>query len=346
MRKIILFFTIISLLLITFSCGGGGGSSQGVSPVTVSTSFKQVTALSIQSTTLTTIRYTVSGSGMETMTGAVPVTGNLVEFTLDVPNGPQRYFLIEALDSSGEVKYSGEADRDLDGTPITITIVLVAVPVPPTFDLSGTWSLYHAYKGESEEGPDCMTISQTGDTFTFTILEYEEMSTFTGNGTIIGTNIDFQFIRCDNLVTAEGTGTTDGNTMSGTFTETGVCPDELSHSPVGTLTAVKGACTPFEAACLTGTWISTDLSYISMTLNQAGSDVTGTWVNSNRGCEYSGSGSYNSSTTLITITFTKTVAMDPFLCCQGFTYNGNVSDCNSMSLNWNNNCTFSGARQY
>jgi hypothetical protein len=238
-KKIIVLISIICAFSIVINCGGGGENSAGLSEVTISATFiKNQSSLLHTSSTLTRIRYIVSGPGMKVLTGTVPVQGDLVEFVLNVPNGPQRLFLIEALDIDNKVKYTGEASTDLDGTPITITIVLVEVP--PAFDISGTWSLYNTYEGESEEGPDCMTISQTGNTFTFT-MSGSELSA-TGNGAIIGTNIHFQFNRCDNQVTVDGIGTTDGNTMSGTFTETGVCPHEPSHSPVGTWRADRGEC--------------------------------------------------------------------------------------------------------
>jgi hypothetical protein len=132
MKKLISYLTIINLLLITFSCGGGG-SSKGVSPVTVLASFKTSSAgsaaMKAQVTTLTNIRYTVSGSDMETMTGTVPVTSNLVEFTLEVPNGPQRHFLVEALDDLNNVRYKGESCVDLNGLPITVTITLTETSI-------------------------------------------------------------------------------------------------------------------------------------------------------------------------------------------------------------------------
>jgi len=242
-RKIALFIILICSLSILIHCGGSGENSVGLSEVSISATFVKSESSLLKASTLTRIRYTVSGPGMHVMTGTVPVEGDLVEFILNVPNGPQRQFLIEAFDGDNVVKYRGEASRDLDGTPITIIIVLVEVP--PSFDISGTWSLYKTYEGGSEEGPDCMTISQTGNTFTFT-LSGLELST-TGTGTIIDTNIHFQFNRCDNQVNVQGIGITDGNTMSATFTETGVCPDEPSHSPAGTWRADRGECS-FEKA--------------------------------------------------------------------------------------------------
>lgn len=133
MKKIVSYLTIICLLLVTFSCGGGGKSSQGTSPVTISASFKSFATLSnaalraAASALLTSVRYTVSGSGMDTMTDTVPVTGNLVEFTLEVPNGSRRHFLVEAMDASGNVLYRGETYADLNGAPVTITITLVPI---------------------------------------------------------------------------------------------------------------------------------------------------------------------------------------------------------------------------
>lgn len=533
MRKIISFLTITSLLLITFSCGGGG-SSQGVSPVTVLASFKinNTTGLRAAASTLTNIRYTVSGSGMDVMTGTVHVTGNLVEFTLDVPNGPQRHFLIEALDINNQVKYTGEANRDLDGTPITIEITLVPVtpPTPPVemYDVSDyfplglgdTWTYLKndiAYETDTVSGTETIdsvvatkveaddgyyllwTLDSNGlrrykmyDVYssggweqeiydppiTFlpaevsigtvypysTTLYYSDSEGFSTTGTASGsmsvvglesvTVPAGAFVDCvkigiienytysgsfysetnkGTLWVAKGVGyvrltmteidfengepvqidtndykllsaTVGGVNYQGGDTTPPSVPANLSAAPASateidlswdpstddvavagykvydslgtylksvttTSTSITGlaSSTPYcfsvsaydtsdnesakssqtcatTAACVTGTWVSTDLSYISMTLNQAGSDVTGTWVNSNTGCSYTGLGTYNSSTTSLNITFT--TGMNPLLCCQQFIYNGNVNNCNSMFLNWANNCTYSGARLY
>ena len=196
MKKIVSYLTIISLLLITFSCSGGGkGSSKGVSPVTVLASFKTSSAgsaaMKAQATTLTNIRYTVSGSGMDIMTDTVPVTSNLVEFTLEVPNGPQRHFLIEALDSSNYVRYKGEAYRDLDGTPVTIEITLVGETLIGTWGYGrlrhnndGTW---HARSGKitfniDGTGTDTFkdnnndTFSSGVETFTYSLITNQDGS--------------------------------------------------------------------------------------------------------------------------------------------------------------------------
>lgn len=145
--------TTIALILIAFvvamvNCGGGGSSSggMGTSKVTITISdsnfakievrksnffayikglFKRVIdireAFAIPSNVVN-IRYTVSGPDMDTITGIVPVAGSTMTFTINVPNGPQRHFVIEALDANGVVIYIGEAYADLDGTRITLPI--------------------------------------------------------------------------------------------------------------------------------------------------------------------------------------------------------------------------------
>ena len=101
------------------------------------------------------------------------------------------------------------------------------------------------------------------------------------------------------------------------------------------------------AGCdITGTWTSTDKSYISMTLIQDGNAITGTWTNNTTGCTYSGTGTYNDDTKDISVIFAADADMDQTLCCKQFQYTGNLDDCDSMSLNWTNNCDFNGTREY
>ena len=98
MKKTTLLIIIICALSMLINCGGGGGENGAdSSEVTVSATFiKSQVSFLHTSSTLTRIRYIVSGPGMKTMTGNVPVQGDLVEFILNVPNGPQRHFIIEA----------------------------------------------------------------------------------------------------------------------------------------------------------------------------------------------------------------------------------------------------------
>jgi hypothetical protein len=182
------------------SCGGNGGvNSTGVSPVTISATFvkSDISKSLLQASTLTLIRYTVSGSGMNIMTGTVPVTGNFVEFILDVPNGPQRHFLIEALDNDNTVTYTGEASRDLDGTPMTVEITLV--PVTPPVNVTGMWSGTITRTGTWSGTPDseCLgdsanityVLSQSGNTVTGTYSFNNGLSTSIFSGFLSGNTL-------------------------------------------------------------------------------------------------------------------------------------------------------------
>ncbi len=121
------YLIIISLLLIP-ACGGGGGSSKETSQVTILASFQDVHAASLKvaSSTITHMRCTVAGPGMDKIVKVVPVIGNVVTINLFVPTGHQRHFLIEAMDKDNNVRYTGASIKDLFGKPVIIEITLTA----------------------------------------------------------------------------------------------------------------------------------------------------------------------------------------------------------------------------
>lgn len=127
MRKTVLFIAVISLFLIINSCGGGGGgktSSSGLSPVTLTAKFITSTDMKAAASTIANIHYIVTGPGMKMMEGTAPVTGNLVEFKLNVPNGKRRFFRLTAVNSSSHILYGGATYQDLNGKPVTVDINL------------------------------------------------------------------------------------------------------------------------------------------------------------------------------------------------------------------------------
>lgn len=237
-KKTFLFIIMICTLSMLINCGGNGGNGAGSSEVTLSATFiKSPSSLLRTSSTLTRIRYTVSGPGMRVLTGNIPVQGDLVEFVLNVPNGPERRFVIEALDAEEHVRYSGEAYADLDGRPITLLIELLE----RVLDVSGDWLFYRTTLGETQEkGPFCRRITQGGDVLS--VFGYEtDIGEISGSGTLRGNNIELMlsFMACDNEGTITITATTDGNTMNGTFTLTGGCLDIPIN---GSWRAERGEC--------------------------------------------------------------------------------------------------------
>jgi hypothetical protein len=137
MKKAILFI-VLALFMITVSCGSDGGSSNssssGSTAVTIrlgqpGTSSKTMAGAVNSSAAIpsgiTTIRVTVSADDMVTIIKEVSVAGeSSVTIILDIPNGPDRHILVEALDASGNVLYSGEAVVNLEGEPLQLTIVM------------------------------------------------------------------------------------------------------------------------------------------------------------------------------------------------------------------------------
>ena len=201
------------------SCGGGGGGSGGkekVSQVTVKANF-QVNAsgtIKVKATSITKIKYLVSGPGLETMNGTVSVSGNIVEIPLTVKNGPQRYFLIEALDKNNIMKYSGDAYKDLTGDPAVVEITLTAVS-----PLVGTWGygrLQHGNDGMwsvkagkiifNKDGTgidtyhynDNGTLGATTEIFTYVLLTNQDGSISVNYTYADGTNKIRRYILSDN----------------------------------------------------------------------------------------------------------------------------------------------------
>ncbi len=238
MKKIILLIIMLCALAIVINCGSSGENSTGSSEVTISATFiKTQSSLLQTSSTLTRIRYIVSGPGMKVLTNTIPVQGDLVEFVINVPNGPQRHFVIEALDADQAVRYSGEAYADLDGRPITIVIELTE----RTLDVSGDWLVYRKTLDEiQEQGPFCRRITQVGEVIS--VIGYETgIGEISGSGTLRGNNLELtlSFMACDNEGTISTTATTDGITMNGTFTLTGGC---LDIPITGSWRAERGEC--------------------------------------------------------------------------------------------------------
>jgi len=146
------FIPILAVLLaFQIGCGGGGGSSSGNYTTTVrivlgeSKSASQETYLPLQETSqiptsVYQIRFTISAPDMETIQRVVTVAGRttLTE-SFEIPIGPNRRFLVEALDSAGHVIFRGEVYAHVGSVPLSLTINTVNTdPVSPVFSgLSG-----------------------------------------------------------------------------------------------------------------------------------------------------------------------------------------------------------------
>jgi hypothetical protein len=148
MKRLISFLSLFIILFAVFGCGGGGGSGgaaskESSSSVTIATHFQTAHASGMKqaASKITNVRYTISGPGMQPITGIAPVINNLVEISLIIPNGSQRHFVIEAMDKNNNMWYQGEAYSDLDGTPVTVDITLnyIGPPQESAISIILTW---------------------------------------------------------------------------------------------------------------------------------------------------------------------------------------------------------------
>lgn len=205
MKKSIIYMIIICTLFIFSGCGGGGGGGvSGNTPVTISVSFQNNSASSINPKGLLThVHYTVTGPNMVTMEGTVPVVGDAADIYLLVPTGQQREFYIEIFDSSGERAYYSEKKKvDLTGEAITIELALHKVQVcndvvqagankPESFTIelsknSGTFRFDY----ETYSVPDRMVVTYEGNILfdtgcTGTNGTKTEYITYSGNATSV-----------------------------------------------------------------------------------------------------------------------------------------------------------------
>jgi hypothetical protein len=152
MKKQILGLLILALLifaLLTIHCGGGGGggnsSTGGSYRTNVEIVLQTTRSASLESRVLketsqipsgvVTIRFTISAPDMDTIRRDVTVAGRttIVE-TFGVPVGPNRRFLVEALDSAGNVVFLGDVYAAVGGVPLSLSISMVSSdPMTPIF---------------------------------------------------------------------------------------------------------------------------------------------------------------------------------------------------------------------
>jgi hypothetical protein len=167
MRKYYLYIGASLLILsLLMSCGGGGGGSSSGSntslvTITVGNSvtaatlkienntffartkiflkdlLRPDTAIAAIPSNVYKIAFTISASDITTITREVILSGQTtVTETFSVPNGNDRYFLLEAMDSSGTVQYKGSTYADLTGTPVTLDIAMTATDTVAPYVIS------------------------------------------------------------------------------------------------------------------------------------------------------------------------------------------------------------------
>jgi len=250
--KKLLMILLLALLTININCGGGGGSGSSAKTslvtITVGNSssgqamgllYKQSTpyvGLAAVPSNVYKIDFTIAAPDMPTITKEVLVAEQVsITESFSVPNGDNRYFLVEAKNASGIVLYRGYITVNLFGKPISLIIYMSALDTAPPTVIST--SPANSATGVPITSVIIITFSETIDTATF------NSSTFTlrnnGNnvaGTITVNGALVTFTPSSNLAystTYTGTITTEvedlvGNAMAADYIwsfTTGAAPD-------------------------------------------------------------------------------------------------------------------------
>ena len=95
-----------------------GGSAASAAPATASSRATPRPLSATIPSTVTAIRFTIRGAGIADIVQTVPVTGTTMTVTLQVPDGPGRTILVEALDSNGISHFRGVTVIDAAGVPL------------------------------------------------------------------------------------------------------------------------------------------------------------------------------------------------------------------------------------
>lgn len=120
---------------VTVTIGGTGSSAASATVAPRATPRPMGAAIP---STVTAIRFTIRGADIADIVQTVPVTGTTMSVTLQVPSGPGRTILVEALDSDGLSHFRGVTVIDASGVALSVTIDMTIDPSNPALR---TWTL-------------------------------------------------------------------------------------------------------------------------------------------------------------------------------------------------------------
>lgn len=143
--------TGILLAATLAGCGGSAATGDGTTAVTVTIGGDGASAASATVApratprplgaaiplTVTAIRFTISGADIADIVQTVPVTGTTMSVTLQVPSGPGRTILVEALDAGGLSHFRGATTVDASGIALAVTIDMAIDPSNPALQSWG-----------------------------------------------------------------------------------------------------------------------------------------------------------------------------------------------------------------
>jgi hypothetical protein len=200
MKKFLLIILVLSLFTIEINCSGShsGSKSEAIS----GTSFVKITIGNSDTTKTSRLSskgfapdvgilaipsnvyklvFTIAAPDMPTIVKEVIVAGqSSITETFDVPNGNNRYFLVEAKNASGIVLYRGSITANLTGEPVSLTIFMTALDVTPPTVIANSPATDAT--GVPVTSPVIITFSESIDCSTFNSATF----TLKNNGTTVG----------------------------------------------------------------------------------------------------------------------------------------------------------------
>lgn len=280
MKKIIS-IALFALVIMNIHCGGSStSSSKNTSLVTITVgSSGQTAALRIEPETFLVklkaffknhaqnpayasipsgihkIMFTIAGPDMSTMTKEVFVVGQTqIRESFSVPNGKNRYFLVEAKDIAGRILYRGDTASDLEGKPVFLAINMKALDSTPPSVISTDPASNKT--GVAITSAILITFSETIDPATLNAATFS----LSGNGLAVGGTILVNgavatFVPLGNLAYSTGytatitTGVMDtaGNHMASAYSwsfTTSAAPDTTPPAVTGVSPGIDATSVP------------------------------------------------------------------------------------------------------
>ena len=296
MKRTILLFLAFTFTLTCLSCGGGGGSSstngsKSLVQITLGGSGKPVLGIisdyaeekAIPSD-IYKISFTISAPDISTITKDVSVAGqSSITETFSIENGNNRYFLLEAKNTSGTVLYKGSTTVNLDGAPVTLDIIMTAQdvtapavistsPANNATDVAITSAITVTFSETIDSSSFNLTLSDGGGNIAGTTTTNNAVVTFTPSSSL-------SYSTTYTATISSGVQDTAGNTMATNYTwswTTGAAPDTTAPTVQSTSPGSGATGVSVSNTTITATFSESMDSSTITTATFTVSGVTGT----------------------------------------------------------------------
>ena len=166
----------LALQMALLACGPQGDKLSGPedNPGEGSVAMKLAIPQELQQT-VARVEYSVSASGMETLTGTLPIVGNAASGTITgIDPGPDRIFTLNAYDATGALTHNGSASANIEAV-VTTDVHIQLLPVSGSADVDGDF-------GDTPLFPKALELIGTWQLEVGPTDDFEFTYTFDANG--------------------------------------------------------------------------------------------------------------------------------------------------------------------